>query len=76
MLGRIERGRSAPSLDTLGEIARVLQTPVRDVFGSGPAEEGIGRIVQRLPGLSPDEVDWLDQVVAAALSRRAAGRRP
>jgi transcriptional regulator with XRE-family HTH domain len=69
MLGRIERGRSAPSLDTLEEIARVLQTPVRDLFGSGPAEEGVGRIVQRLSGLSPDEIDWIDHVVAAALGR-------
>ena len=72
MLGRIERGRSAPSLDTLEEIARVLQTPVRDFFGSGPAEEGIGRIVQRLSGLNPDEIDWVDHVVAAALRRPTA----
>ena len=72
MLGRIERGKSAPSLDTLEEIARVLQTPVQDFFGSGPAEEGIGRIVQRLSGLNPDEVEWIDGVITAALRRPRA----
>ena len=72
MLGRIERGRSAPSLDTLEEIARVLQTPVRDFFEPGQVEEGVGRIVQRLSGLTPGEVEWVDQVVAAALGRPRA----
>ena len=72
MLGRIERGKSAPSLDTLEEIARVLQTPVRDFFGSGPAEAGAGRIVQRLAGLSPAEIEWIDNLVAAALGRPRA----
>jgi len=67
MLGRIERGKSAPSLDTLEAIARALQTPIRDFFDAGPPEEGIGRIVQRLSGLGPDQIVWIDEVVAAAL---------
>jgi len=72
MLGRIERGRSAPSLDTLEEIARVLQTPVRDFFEPGQAEEGVGRIVQRLSGLNPDEIEWIDHIVESALRRPRA----
>ena len=75
MLGRIERGKSAPSLDTLEEIARVLQTPVQAFFASGEggqAEEGVGRIVQRLSGLNPDEIEWIDHLVAAALRRPGA----
>ena len=72
MLGRIERGKPAPSLDTLEEIARVLQTPVQAFFGSdeaGQANEGVARLLQRLASLSPDEVEWIDHLVAAALRR-------
>ena len=75
MVGRIERGKSAPSLDTLEEIARVLETPVRDFFGAeepGEGEEGVSRIMHRLSGLNHDEVEWIDHVVAAALRRPRA----
>ena len=72
MIGRIERGRSAPSFATLEKIARVLQTPVQDFFGpEEPDQAGAGakRIMHRLSLLSPDEIDWVDQIIATALRR-------
>jgi transcriptional regulator with XRE-family HTH domain len=72
MIGRIERGKSAPSFETLEVIARVLQTPVREFFGPGELGQGeaaVGRIVQRLSSLGPDELAWIDQLISAALRR-------
>ena len=62
----------APSFATLEKIARVLQTPVQDFFGpEEPDQGGAGakRIMHRLSLLSPDEIDWVDQIIATALRR-------
>ena len=72
MIGRIERGKSAPSFDTLAAIARVLETPVQDFFGPSELsrqEAGLSRIMHRLSGLQPGEIEWIDQVIASALRR-------
>ena len=72
MIGRIERGKSAPSFATLEEIARVLKTPVQDFFGPKEldrADAGMNRIMHQLSKLKPDEIVWIDQVIATALRR-------
>ena len=72
MIGRIERGKSAPSFATLEEIARVLETPVQDFFGQNElrrADAAANRIMHRLSGLQPGEIEWIDQVIATALRR-------
>jgi transcriptional regulator with XRE-family HTH domain len=72
MIGRIERGRSAPSFATLEEIARVLQTPLQDFFGFGEPDEtgaSTNRIMHRLSLLSSDEIEWVDQIIVTVLRR-------
>lgn len=72
----IERGKTAPSFDTLSDLAVVLGVPVRDLFGVGDfsAEAGrndpLVRLINRVAGLSIDDLEWLDRIVAAALTRR------
>jgi len=70
-VGKIERGRSAPTFDTLEAISRVLATPVRDFFPTAdPGEdESIGRVVALLAPLSPAERAWAEGVLAAMLRR-------
>jgi len=75
-LGEIERGRSAPSFETLEAISRVLGTPVRDFFpghpevreDDGPA--GAGRVLALLLPLSPQERAWVERVLVALLRDR------
>ena len=78
MIGRIERGKSAPSFATLEEIARVLETPVQDFFGPkelGRDDASVNRIMHRLSVLSIQEIEWIDQMIAIALGRPDADRK-
>ena len=79
MVGRIERGRSAPSFETLEDIARVLQTPVQDFFASmevRPVEAHITRITHRLSALNTDELGWIEQLITMALCRPNSAKTP
>lgn len=75
-ISRMERGAYAPSFDTLVDLARVLEVDVRDFFeiGDFAAREGrddpLARLVGKLSELQSDDVEWIDRVVSAALSRK------
>lgn len=76
-VSRIERGESAPSFETLSKMAEVLKVDVRDFFGIGAFAAKDGRddplvsVIDRLSHLSDDDVDWADQLLALALSRKS-----
>ena len=75
-ISRIERGAIAPSFETLADFSTALGVPVREFFGAGAYEAKAGRndplvrLIERVAGLSDDDVDWLDRLVAAALARK------
>lgn len=75
-IGKVERGAVAPSFDTLNDLSEALGVPVREFFGAGAYEAKAGRndplvrLIERVAGLSDDDVDWLDRLVAAALARK------
>jgi len=70
-VGKIERGRSAPTFETLQAMSRVLATPVRDFFPSAGDEqdEVSGRVSELLSHLSPSERTWVEGVLIAMLRR-------
>jgi transcriptional regulator with XRE-family HTH domain len=80
MVNRIERGVAAPSFETLEALSAALETAPRDFFGLGQYEaraggdRGLERLLDRVAGLDPDDVDWIDRLVALALARKV--RRP
>lgn len=75
-VGSIERGKSAPSFETLSALSEVLGVPVREFFGSGAyaAEAGrsdpLVRLIERLSGMSDADVEWADRLLAVAMARR------
>lgn len=78
MIGRIERGASAPSFETLEQIARVLETPPHAFFAPSnldASQAAVDRIVHRLSDLTPDEMEWMDGLIATALRRPQAKPR-
>lgn len=76
-VGSIERGKAAPSFDTLSDLSEALGVPVREFFGAGSyaAEAGrndaLVRLVDRVSGLDADDLDWVDRLVATALARKS-----
>ncbi|PVM82089.1 helix-turn-helix domain-containing protein [Caulobacter endophyticus] len=78
-ISRIERGLLAPSFETLVDLASALNVDVRDFFAVGDfvARDGrddpLVRLVGRLTELSNDDVEWVDRLVATALSRKVRG---
>ena len=76
MINRVERGRIAPSFETLEVLASAFGIPVRDLFGIGEhdaksdRDDGLGRLIGRVAGLNPEDVEWVDQLVGVALSRK------
>jgi len=78
MVGRIERGRSAPSFETLEALSKVLAVPTAAFFPSdipvaASSDPARARLAARLAPLSPDEIAWLDRIVAGALRDRPHG---
>ncbi|WP_343698929.1 helix-turn-helix transcriptional regulator [Caulobacter sp.] len=75
-IGRIERGESSPLFESLSVFAAALKVEVRDLFGLGEyaAKEGredpLVRLISRLSPLGPDELEFVDEIVAAALKLR------
>lgn len=78
---KIERGRVAPSFATLEALAEALEIPVQDLFGVGdvPArpgrDDGLVRLIARLSALDPDDIEWVDKLVAVALARKVRTRQ-
>jgi transcriptional regulator with XRE-family HTH domain len=76
MINRVERGRIAPSFETLEVLAGAFGIPVRDLFGIGDhdakpdRDDGLVRLIGRVAGLNPEDVEWVDQLVGVALSRK------
>lgn len=75
MINRVERGRIAPSFETLEALAQAFGTSVRELFGIGDYDAGVDhsdglvRLIGRLSKLDPDDLEWIDRLVTAALSR-------
>jgi transcriptional regulator with XRE-family HTH domain len=77
MIGRIERGGVSPSFETLEQLARVLDTPVREFFGVGAYEASGGRadplqrLVHVLSLLDETDLEWAERLLQVAFSRKA-----
>lgn len=62
-----------PTFETLVRLAAVFEIPLRDLFGIGPYAIVDGRddplvgILQRLAGLTPEELQWIDELLAISL---------
>jgi len=72
----MERGTYAPSFDTLVDLAGALNVDVRDFFeiGDFAAREGrddpLVQLVGRLSELTNEDLEWIDRVVVATLSKK------
>lgn len=74
-LSKIERGVSAPTLESLEVIARVLAVPVRDLFTDAPSPQTapeLERITARLATVPAADLPWVREVLAVILRN---GRR-
>ena len=77
MIGRLERGEAAPSIDTVETLSRVLSVPASVLFGGssfsgGPLtdrEEALQRMFAMVGGLSDGDVLWLERVILEVLRR-------
>jgi transcriptional regulator with XRE-family HTH domain len=71
LIGRIERGVSAPSFETLEAFAGELGVPVAQFFElDGTAPDGpLFRIAKRLAQLSEEDLQWAEKLLTVALSR-------
>ena len=76
-ISSIERGKSAPSFETLSDLSEALGVSVREFFGTGSyaAEAGrndaLVRLVDRVSGLDNDDLEWIDRLVTTALARKS-----
>jgi transcriptional regulator with XRE-family HTH domain len=76
LINRIERGVAAPSFETLEKLSKALKTNIRDFFEIGPYTVGGSRtdplqsLLDRVSGLSPEDLAWLDGVVSQVLKRK------
>lgn len=81
LIGRIERGSSAPSFETLAGISLALNVQVRDLFGvnhfavgQDGADAPLVKLVSRVASLDPTDLEWVVTLVDHALSRKPARR--
>lgn len=81
LVGRIERGSSAPSFETLAGIASALNVEVRDLFGvnqfavsQDATVSPLGELVSRVASLDAADLEWVNKLVEHALSRRPPRR--
>lgn len=71
MIGRLERGKAAPSFDTVAALARALQVPAPVLFGAEPTEikgkrrDLLDRINKLLAACSDDELRRAERVLRA-----------
>lgn len=75
-IGRIERGKLSPGLDTLEAIATALQVDLRDLFGAGEfsaktrREDPLAKLMDRVLSLSDEDAEWIGKLIAVALIGR------
>jgi transcriptional regulator with XRE-family HTH domain len=78
-IGRIERGKASPSLETLEAIAIALKVEARDLFGAGEfaaksrQDDPLSKLLDRVSSLSDSDIEWADKLLALALTRRSKG---
>jgi len=75
LIGKIERGETAPSFDTLDALSRALSVPVAHFFEVGGFRAGddnsrLAQLVHRLAGLDADDLEWADELLKVALKRK------
>jgi transcriptional regulator with XRE-family HTH domain len=76
MIGRLERGGTSPSFETLAQLSLALTTPVRDFFGAGAFEAAAGRsdplqrLVHTLSSLDQADLEWIERLLQVALGRK------
>jgi len=78
MVGRIERGQASPSLATLKQLARVLDTRpelmlVEDFMpptSSRTREKAYGRLHDLLSAVDDGELDWIVSILDAVIRKR------
>ncbi|MBV8591179.1 MAG: helix-turn-helix domain-containing protein, partial [Acetobacteraceae bacterium] len=73
MIGRLERGLTAPSFDTIAAIADALQVALAELFGAEPSaitgerREILNRINKLLASASDPELRRAERVLTAML---------
>lgn len=74
MIGRLERGVTAPSFETIAALVDALKVPVAALFGAretrieGERGECLGRIDRALANTPDNELRRIERVLAALLS--------
>jgi transcriptional regulator with XRE-family HTH domain len=78
-IGKVERGSTSPSLESLKAIADALRLPLRDLFegepGDGPGRETLMALVQLCRGRAKEDVELL-MGMAQLLFHRRRDRSP
>jgi len=76
-IGKVERGVSAPSMQTLAKIALALRMPVGELIDARPAECGnsmeaaIEDLVGYLRGKCPEDIRFLHELAVKVFERRS-----
>lgn len=78
LIGRIERGQSAPSFETLEAMSNALGVAVRDFFGAGEyaagqndANEPLSRLIMKVAKLPTEDLEWIVGLVDHALDGKS-----
>jgi transcriptional regulator with XRE-family HTH domain len=73
-IGKVERGTTSPSLESLKAIADALHLPLRDLFagepGASPAQEALMELVQLCRGHAKEDVELLVGMAQLVFQRR------
>jgi transcriptional regulator with XRE-family HTH domain len=73
-IGKVERGSTSPSLESLKAIADALRLPLRDLFegepGAGPGQEALMELVQLCRGRAKEDVELLVGMAQLIFQRR------
>jgi transcriptional regulator with XRE-family HTH domain len=73
-IGKVERGTTSPSLESLKAIADALHLPLRDLFegepGAGPSQEVLMELVQLCRGRTKEDIELLVGMAQLIFQRR------
>jgi len=73
-IGKVERGTTSPSLESLKAIAAALQLPLHDLFegepGAGSAHEALMELIQLCRGRAKEDVELLVGIAQLIFQRR------
>lgn len=73
---RLESGETAPTFETLVRLSNALEVDIRDFFGiehyaaQADRSDPLNGIVKQLLGLSDEELEAVDELIAAGLKLR------